>query len=244
MPQKLKKKICSKCREEKLLMEFFKDKLQKSGYYPSCKDCYRERLGIKKCKPKWSKDAEGYRAFNKKRLHRVLMEKYLGKKLLTDEVVHHINGNKLDNRLDNLKVMSKSEHHKLHWKQMLKINSKLIIKMYPIPKKIRNEMSEDKNYKKCSVSLLKDCSGKIEWHHQFTYAGKQIQEKWAIISLCLHHHNLAKTPEIRKRLAWIGLNRLFSLNKIELEEQEKKYSKVFKEWKRQVLFLNKIYGRY
>lgn len=46
--------------------------------------------------------------------HRYLMEQYLGRELTEDEVVHHKNWNKLDNRIENLEVMTKADHAKLH----------------------------------------------------------------------------------------------------------------------------------
>jgi hypothetical protein len=46
--------------------------------------------------------------------HRFVMEQYLGRKLLSSEVIHHRNGNPSDNRLDNLLVVSQSEHVRIH----------------------------------------------------------------------------------------------------------------------------------
>jgi len=59
------------------------------------------------------------------REHRIVAEKYLltdecsveinGKKYLSPEYdVHHINQDKLDNRLENLQILTRSEHQKLH----------------------------------------------------------------------------------------------------------------------------------
>ncbi|HXJ92657.1 MAG TPA: HNH endonuclease [Terriglobia bacterium] len=42
------------------------------------------------------------------------MEGYLKRELAPDEIVHHINGDRSDDRLENLEVLSKSDHTRLH----------------------------------------------------------------------------------------------------------------------------------
>lgn len=47
-------------------------------------------------------------------VHRAAKEHYLGRPLDSNEIVHHIDGNGLYNAEDNLSVMSKNEHRRLH----------------------------------------------------------------------------------------------------------------------------------
>ena len=50
-------------------------------------------------------------------LHTILMERSIGRYLESDEVVHHINHNRQDNRIENLMLLKKKEHCSMHMKE-------------------------------------------------------------------------------------------------------------------------------
>lgn len=107
-----KKKFCDKTcfgiYNRKLLIERFKNKenhprwrggIQKHG------DGYVQIIDINHV----SADSRG-RVLE----HRYVVEKYLGRKLSDKEIVHHINHDKLDNHIENLEILTRSEHLKRH----------------------------------------------------------------------------------------------------------------------------------
>lgn len=92
--------------------------------------------------------------------------------------------------------------------------------MRPIDPKNRKKMAADKFYKQC---CLKDehCHGRIEWHHVWIYAGKQIDEIWAIVPVCYYHHQKAGVGEVKDKLELVSLGRAS-------DEDLKRYNK--KNW--------------
>jgi HNH endonuclease len=64
------------------------------------------------------KNPKGYIKLDGRHEHRVLAERLLGRPLRKGEIVHHMDHNPKNNDLENLMVITRSEHIRLHWPEM------------------------------------------------------------------------------------------------------------------------------
>src|SRR5690349_12289112 len=74
--------------------------------------------------------------------------------------------------------------------------------MHPIPPRLRKQLNEDPYYRTCARASA-TCKGRITFEHALTYAGRQVQEVWAIIPLCAFHHSVDEFqdgPGLNKRI--------------------------------------------
>lgn len=127
---------------------------------------------------------------NGRREHREIIEKATGRKLGYNEIVHHKNGNKLDNRLDNLCIMSRSEHSRQHTKEQwendkgdMKINSRnsvrlattasekpcVQIRLDGTPVKVYRSLTDTKRFGFCPQKVCSCCKGHTIKHRGFLW---------------------------------------------------------------------------
>lgn len=70
--------------------------------------------------------SDGYWNYNTEKNHRKVIERFIGRKLLKTEQVHHIDGNKQNNDISNLCLLSScGEHSRLH-KQLEQVALQLL----------------------------------------------------------------------------------------------------------------------
>ena len=110
-----------------------------------------------------------------------------------------------------------------------------------IPKKLKEECEKDPRYYRCALSGLHGhvCDGRITWEHAMIYAGKQIQEKWAIVPLCEKAHAVNSFQDagtMKKELnVWLALNQA-------TESDFERFPRAFPSYSEQKIRLNRKYG--
>jgi len=82
-----------------------------------------------------------------------------------------------------------------------------------ITEKLKQEILADRFYERCALSHLDfgSCAGRVTWEHAIIFAGKQLNEKWAIIPLCALHHGVNEyldVSAVKKEISvWVAVNR-------------------------------------
>lgn len=139
-----------------------------------------------------------------KLLHRLIFEDYYKCTLFSNGIIHHKDGNKLNNRISNLELITKGEHNTLHNKG--KKRPEYVVQ------KLREANLGKTNSEECKLKLSKHfntsgyfrvtkckdkhCKQGFRWRYRYIENGKTI---------CLYSVNLDELEEKvkSKGLAWI-----------------------------------------
>lgn len=112
--------------------------------------------------------------------------------------------------------------------------------MNNLPPKLRKQMNEMPEYKRCALLGYHVCGGRITREHAIIFAGKQLQELWAVPPICaagqeVDHYQDAHTMD-KKMNQWVALNRA-------TDDELRRISRAI-DYIRERRRLNEIYGEY
>lgn len=112
--------------------------------------------------------------------------------------------------------------------------------MNNIPLKLRKQMAADPFYKVCCITGETGTrEDPIEWHHNLTFSGKQVQEEFAILPLKRSLHLKANEKALRAMLDWVMMSRATSEQLVHYSKAESlsfKYNqleRIFGQWQPQ-----------
>lgn len=154
MKRRVRKQIKVECPDCHVLRKINLCATKHLAYTGRCSRCSRIHNGIllinngifrRKPVKGWNKTGNGYievyigaespfvsmkykSSSNRVLGHRLIMAQYLNRPLTSSEVVHHINGIKTDNRIENLWLTNRAEHeHNDEYRQFIKVLQTRII---------------------------------------------------------------------------------------------------------------------
>ena len=101
--------------------------------------------------------------------------------------------------------------------------------MNRVPQKLRRKWREENRRGEVRVCMRAgegNCQGRVTAEHAIIYAGKQLQDEWAILWICAFHHEVDQFQDgggmNKEKHVWIALNRAPEARLRELSKGEDK----------------------
>lgn len=109
--------------------------------------------------------------------------------------------------------------------------------MKAIPSELRAQLAIDSYYTKCCLTKTEV---ELEWHHAWTYAKGQINERWNIVPVTHNKHAYdGDDDSIHNSLITRQIVKYICLLRTDLETLYKKYPKT--NWKQEFKYLKYVY---